>query len=193
VLYFIIMELDKVIEGVLFWKGEPVSLDYLSHAIGKPKDEVLSAMKHLDSNMSGRGLVLIQNGDEYSLATSPGLSAIIQSIAKDEMNRDLSKTSLETLSIILYKGPIRRSEIDFVRGVNSAYIIRSLLIRGLVEKISDPKDDRAFLYKPTIELMSHLGLSKIENLPEYDKVTAELETWKTETTKNPEQVPDTQS
>jgi segregation and condensation protein B len=75
--------------------------------------------------------------------------------------KDLGKAGLETLSIILYQGPISRAEIDYIRGVNSNFILRNLLIRGLIERVENPHDQRSFLYKPTLELISYLGLSKI--------------------------------
>jgi segregation and condensation protein B len=82
---------------------------------------------------------------------------------------------LETISIIAYKGPVSRAEIDYIRGVQSNFILRNLQIRGLVEKITNEKDHRSFLYRPTFELLQFLGVSRIEDLPEYDKVKAEFE------------------
>jgi chromosome segregation and condensation protein ScpB len=74
------------------------------------------------------------------LGTVPEASELIEKIIKDELTRELGKSSLETLTIILYKSPIAKPEIDYIRGVNSNYILRNLLVRGLVEKISNPKD-----------------------------------------------------
>ncbi|MDO8521070.1 MAG: SMC-Scp complex subunit ScpB, partial [bacterium] len=71
-------------------------------------------------------------------------------------------------------GPITRSEIDYVRGVNSTFILRNLLIRGLIEKIDNPKDQRSFLYQPSFQLLEYMGVSKIEDLPEYDSAMATL-------------------
>ena len=81
--------------------------------------------------------------------------------------KDLGKAGLETLSIILYRGPATRRDIDYIRGVNSQFILRNLLIRGLVEKIQNPDDQRTFFYKPTFQLLSYLGIGKLEDLPEY--------------------------
>ncbi|MBI2099909.1 MAG: SMC-Scp complex subunit ScpB, partial [Candidatus Vogelbacteria bacterium] len=79
------------------------------------------------------------------------------------------------LTIVLYKGPLTRAEIDYIRGVNSSFILRHLSIRGLVERIPNPKDARSFLYRPTFDLFQHLGLSKIEELPEYGELISQLE------------------
>jgi segregation and condensation protein B len=87
----------------------------------------------------------------------------------------LGKAGLETLAIILYQGPISRADIDYIRGVNSQFIVRNLLIRGLIERVDNPTDARSFLYKTTLDLLSHLGISKIQDLPEYDQVRRDID------------------
>jgi segregation and condensation protein B len=110
-----------------------------------------------------------------ALGTHPDLSELMLSIRKEELSRDIGKAGLETLSIILYKGEVARSEIDYIRGVNSSFILRNLLIRGLVERFTNPSDSRSYLYKPTFQLMSFLGITKIEDLPKYEEVEEQLE------------------
>jgi segregation and condensation protein B len=112
------------------------------------------------------------------LGTSKELSPLIEKLTKDELTRDLGKAGLETLSIVLYQGPLARADIDYIRGVNSQFILRALLIRGLVERIDNPKDARSYLYKPTLDLLSHLGVSKIADLPEYEQVRKDIEGFK---------------
>ena len=119
-------------------------------------------------------MTLIRKEDEIQLATSREMSDIIEQIRKDELTKDLGKAGAETLAIVLYKGPVTRAEIDYIRGVNSTFILRNLLIRGLVEKVSNPKDQRSFLYKPTLELLSFLGISNIQDLPQFGEVQDEL-------------------
>ena len=103
----------------------------------------------------------------------------MSAFTKEELSRDIGKAGLETLSIIIYRGPISRREIDYIRGVNSTFIIRNLLIRGLVEKVQAEKDQRSFLYKPTLELLSFLGVRNFEELPDYAAVRVELEKFMT--------------
>jgi segregation and condensation protein B len=112
------------------------------------------------------------------LGTAQELSPLIEQLTKEELSRDLGKAGLETLSIILYQGPISRADIDYIRGVNSQFIVRNLLIRGLIERVDNPKDARSFLYKTTLQLLSHLGVSKIEDLPEYQQVRKDIEGFK---------------
>ena len=94
---------------------------------------------------------------------------------KEELNRDLSKASLETLSIVLYKNGVSRSEIDYIRGVNSSFTLRALSVRGLVERILDPKDNRRYLYRPSFELFSFMGIKSVQELPEYGEVNKSIE------------------
>ncbi len=174
------MDLDKQIEALLFWKGEPVTLKRLSEFTKKTPEEIDAALKILEQNLTQRGIVLQRIGEEVTLGTAPSMGETIEKLTKDELNRELSKATLETLSIILYKGPLRRSEIDFIRGVNSTFILRNLLIRGLIEKFTDPKDERMYLYRSSFELLSYLGVTKVEDLPDFGKVQEDLELWKRE-------------
>ncbi|NQV88405.1 MAG: SMC-Scp complex subunit ScpB [Parcubacteria group bacterium] len=167
--------IDAKIEALLFFKSEPVSIKKISELIGETSEKVSEALVVLENKLSDRGLVLMRKDDEVELRTSPEMSDLISAVTKEELTRDLGRAGLETLSIILYKGPISRREIDYIRGVNSNFILRNLLIRGLVERIQNTNDARSFLYKPTFEVLSFMGISKIEDLPEYVEVKREVE------------------
>jgi len=168
------MQLDAKIEALLFYKGESMKVKELVKLLGADKGSVESALTVLTEKLSERGVTLIRKEDEIQLTTNSEMSDLIDQIRKDELTKDLGKAGAETLAIVLYKGPVTRAEIDYIRGVNSTFILRNLLIRGLVEKTSNPKDQRSFLYKPTLELLSFLGVSNIEELPEFDTVQDEL-------------------
>jgi len=167
--------LDAKIEALLFFKGEPVSIKKISELVGETQEKISEAFVVLENKLSDRGLVLMRKDDEVELRTSPDVSELISAVTKEELTRDLGRAGLETLSIILYKGPISRREIDYIRGVNSNFILRNLLIRGLVERVQNTDDARSFLYKPTFEVLSFMGISKIEDLPEYVEVRREVE------------------
>ncbi|MEO8638193.1 MAG: SMC-Scp complex subunit ScpB [Candidatus Taylorbacteria bacterium] len=169
------MNLDAQIEAILFFKGEPVTLFWLAKTLAKEEKEVEVAILELERKLEGRGLVLMRKENEVMLGTAPAFSSLIERLTKEELSRDLGRAGLETLSIIMYRGPLPRREIDYIRGVNSNFILRNLLIRGLVEKINSPDDERVFLYKPTFELLQFMGLSKIEDLPEYQSVRKTIE------------------
>ncbi len=172
------MPLSTQLEAILFWKAEPISLRKLATLLNTDIGAVKTGLEELENTLKGRGLTLVRTDEEVMLGTAKELSPLIEQITKDELSRDLGKAGLETLSIILYQGPISRADIDYIRGVNSQFIVRNLLIRGLVERVENPKDARSFLYKTTLQLLSHLGISKIEELPEYEQVRKDIEGFK---------------
>ncbi|MEI8061761.1 MAG: SMC-Scp complex subunit ScpB [bacterium] len=178
-------KIEQQIESILFWKSAPVSVKELSRMLSVATDVIIEHIPVLEKSLENRGIVLIKNsGDtkpenmEVFLATSPESSELIKKISMEEESAELGKASLETLSIILYKGPIRRSDVDYIRGVNSSFIIRNLLVRGLIEKKSDPKDSRTFLYSASFDLLAHLGVSELSKLPDFEKVQIELQNFK---------------
>jgi segregation and condensation protein B len=172
------MNLAAQLEAVLFWKAEPVSLKKLASLLSIDIDAVKGGLQELEDALQGRGLTLVRTDDEVMLGTAKEISPLIEQLTKEELTRDLGKAGLETLSIILYQGPISRADIDYIRGVNSQFIVRNLLIRGLVERVDNPTDARSFLYKTTLQLLAHLGIPKIEELPEYEQVRKEIEEFK---------------
>lgn len=169
------MNLSSKIEAVLFYKGEPVSISKLASILETDETSIKEAIGDLKEKLNGRGVSLVEKEDEIMLGTKPELSSLIEKIAKEELSKDIGKAGLETLSIVLYKGPISRSEVDYIRGVNSSFIVRNLLIRGLIERVQNKNDSRSYLYKPSFDLLSLLGVEKIDDLPDRDRVLQNIE------------------
>ena len=167
--------LENKIEAVLFFKGEPMSLKRISEILKVSKQEVIDAILILKNNLAGRGMVVIEKDEEITLGTAPEFSNLIEHLQKEELNKELSKASLETLSIILYKNGVNRAEIDYIRGVNSSFTLRALSIRGLVEKTIDTKDNRRYIYKPSFELLSFMGVKNVEELPDFGEINKDIE------------------
>lgn len=172
------MNISRQIEAILFWKAEPVSYKKLATLLECNIDIIHNGIKELDILLQNRGITIVKTDEEVMLGTASEVSSIIEKLTKDELSRDLGKAGLETLSIILYQGPISRTDIDYIRGVNSQFIVRNLLIRGLIERVDNPNDARSFLYKTTLDLLAYLGISKIDDLPEYDKVRSDINEFK---------------
>jgi segregation and condensation protein B len=169
------MNLESKIEGLLFYKAEDITKKKLCELLNVEEKEIEEALEKLEQPLINRGIVLIKKDDSVMLGVSKELSSLIESIRKDEITKELSKASLETISIILYKDGVSRSEIDYIRGVNSSFILRNLLIRGLVEKKNDPKDSRRAIYYPTFEMLSYMGASSLNDLPNYEDIKKQLE------------------
>lgn len=169
------MDLNAKLEAILFYKGEPVSRKRLCDMLGCDEAGLAEAATALRSSLGGRGIELVESEEGYVLGTASALAPLIETVRREELSRDLGKAGLETLAIVLYKGPISRREIDYIRGVNSAFIVRNLMVRGLVERIEGGGKERGYLYGPTTELLMHMGISRREDLPEYDAVRREID------------------
>ncbi len=174
------MNLSNKIEAILFLKAEPMSRKRLAEILKVGETEVNDGITELKESLKERGIVLLEksarpghsDGDnDVTLGTHPELTSLLEDLQKEELNRDLSKASFETLSIVLYKNGASRSEIDYIRGVNSSFTLRALAIRGLVEKINDPNDSRRFIYRPSFELLSYMGIKSVEELPDFAEIS----------------------
>ena len=161
------------IEALLVVKGEPLSFKYISKQVGVSEDEIGHLLFDLNKQYEDRdsGLRLVVNGDKVLMATSLTISDFIQNITKKDDEAELGNAALETLALILYEGPISKAAIDKIRGVNSSYILRSLMIRGLIERKEDSNSSRNYLYQPTVELIAFLGINNVNELPEKDMFT----------------------
>lgn len=168
-------ELCKKIEAILFVSGEPLSVTKLSKILNAEKGEIEASLSLLEKNLSDHGIVLSKKGDEYLLVSSPDVAGTVDEYMKEDLDEDLSKAALETLAVIVYKGPITRSEIDYIRGVNSAFTVRNLMVRGIVERKADPKDARSWLYSPSFEFLKFAGIDRIEKLEGFEEFKKETE------------------
>lgn len=161
------MKLKQEIESILFVTGEAVSEKKLAKVLGKSEEEIKQALEELRNDYHDRGIVVLQKEDEWQFGTAPEHTSLIEDLVKSEFTEELSRVALETLTIVAYRGPLARSELDFIRGVNSSFMLRSLLLRGLVERVENPKDARSYLYKISFDFLKHLGITRVEELPHY--------------------------
>lgn len=168
-------ELRGHIEALLFALGRPLSRGELAEKLQIESDTLERAINILVKDSGDRGVVCVDDGRTLELRVGSTGSALVERIRKEELSRDIGRAGLETLSAIVYRGPLTRAEIDFIRGVNSSQILRTLLVRGLVRRVTNPKDERSFLYEPTTELLSELGVRHSDELPEYATIRSRLE------------------
>lgn len=168
-------DIEKKIEAILFLNGEAMTIKQIVKILEKKEEEIVLAINSLQNNLSERGIRLIKKDDSVMLVTAPEASDVTQKLIKEEFNSELTKVALETLSIIIYRGPTTRADIDYIRGVNSSFILRNLLIKGLIEKEVNPKDSRSFIYKPSFQLLQYLGVQSLNELPEYGNFNKKIE------------------
>lgn len=167
--------LEVLIESALFFKGGSFRIRELARAVGSPETEVKTALISLQMSLEGRGLRVVLEGDEAALATAPESHEMIETMRREELEGPLGKAGLETLAIVIFRGPLTRAEIEYVRGVNCSSILRTLLIRGLIERDENPKDKRSFLYRATTELPAYLGVASLTNIPGYGAMREKIE------------------
>ena len=159
------------LEALLFIHGEPLSFKKIGATLGIPPTEVPDLVAELKSALepSSRGLALVADEESVQLVTKPALAPVIKEFVKHELSEDLTPASVEALSLVAYLGPIPRARLDYLRGVNSSFILRSLMMRGLVERAPDPDHPSTVLYRATLDLWKHLGVEDQSQLPEYEK------------------------
>jgi len=174
------MALEQKLEAVLFYKGESETKTKLAKLLDVTPEEIEEAAVKLGTTLSSRGIRLLRVQDQLELVTAPEASEAVNNVRKEELVRDLGKAGSETLAVVLYRGPVSRADIDYIRGVNCAFILRNLQVRGLVQRISNPNNTRSFLYEATPDLLKHLGVTEITGLPDYQAMREELEKFESE-------------
>lgn len=167
-------ELQKKIEAVLFYKGEPVKIRELASLLDSDQTQVREALGELQTTLAARGIRLVIEGEYAGLATAPELRTLIERMRKEELEGPLGKAGLETLAIVLYHGPISKADIEYIRGVNCSSILRSLSMRGLIEKTENPEDKRSSLYRTTPALPATLGMTKTSDAPDFDSIKTQI-------------------
>lgn len=145
---------------------------------GVRETELEAALVALTERLKASGTRLVVTEKEVELATRPELDDLIENLRRDEMKRDIGKAGAETLAIVLYSAPVARSEIERIRGVNSSYILRSLEIRGLIEKTVVGRKSE---FRPTTALLRHLGVGNKTELKDFADVMNALEKFETTT------------
>ena len=161
------------LDALLFASGEPVAISKLAQFLKIKKDECKEQLVGLASfyEESGRGISLVSSRDEVQMVSAPAFGKEVASFLNKELSEDISKSSLEVLAIVAYRSPISRAEVEYIRGVNCSFALRNLAMRGLVERKDNPSDSRAYLYEPSLDFLKSLGISKIEELDEYEKLS----------------------
>ena len=167
-------QLANQAQAFLFVEGGTLSVRKLTQLLHATPETTHQALVALAQSLQGSGLALVQTETEATLTTSEITSSAVLDSFEKELGREIGEAGLEALAIVLYLGPKTRADIDYIRGVNTSSTIRSLLSRGLIERIQNPSDSREYLYRPTGELLAHLGVTNVKDLPDYDKIIGEL-------------------
>lgn len=166
--------ISKKIVAILFFSGDSLSVSELATRIDVSEEEIVHSMNELQQKLQEVGLSLNTLNNTYSLTTHADVADFINVVRKKELQSSLSPAAIETLALILYRQPIRKIDIDYIRGVNSQFILRNLFAKGLITREKDHTDERSHIYKGTLALLEFLGVEDISKLPDYEKIREEL-------------------
>lgn len=161
--------LDQKLEAILFAAARPYSVKKLADLADEPAKDVEAALGALRErlNDSKSGTMLQKKGSEVELVTRPEAAELVKRVVTEETQGELTRASLEALTILAYRGPMTRPELEQIRGINSAVILRNLMLRGLVEEKEDTRLGQP-VYSLTFDFLNHLGIQDVEELPEYE-------------------------
>ncbi len=161
-----------IIEGLLYVQGDlGLTINQVSEILEISLDEAKELILSLKQDYinEDRGLRINYLGNSFKLATKEEHRKYYQKLLENPKNNTLSNQALETLAIIAYNEPITRGDIDEMRGVDSVYVIRRLLAKGLIkENGRSDKPGHPILYKTTDEFLDYFGLSTKEDLPKIE-------------------------
>jgi len=165
--------LKSKIESLLFISNQPFSVKKLVSLTKEEKEKVEAAIKELlaEYNQESRGVQIQKIGDSIQMVTAGDNSVLVKGFIKEETTGELSRAALETLTIVAYRGPISRAELEQIRGVNCTIILRNLMMRGLVEAKQDNKKMQT-IYNITFDFLKFLGLNEQSQLPDYGKLNS---------------------
>ncbi|MCL5774906.1 MAG: SMC-Scp complex subunit ScpB [Patescibacteria group bacterium] len=165
--------LKSVLESLLFVSSKPVSAKEFAKILEQPLPEVKAALEELAKERTD-GVVILESNGQYQMSTNPQNSTQVKNFLNTELREKLTDATVEVLGIIAYRQPISKAEIEAIRGVNSQYSLRHLLMRGLIEKISNPNDARSVYYQTTTEFLQHMGLSSVKDLPAFEDLVQQI-------------------
>lgn len=165
------LDLKNKIEALIFLSKEPLSIDELTKYFKLEKQQIEEAVDELKEDKKNTGINLKTDKEILSFVTNPSCGEEIKNFFHPEMKiKKLSKSTMETLAIIAYKGPITKGEIEVIRGVSAEKAISNLLEKNLIyisgkkKSIGTPN-----IYNVTEDFYSYLNINKEENLPGYEE------------------------
>jgi segregation and condensation protein B len=160
------------LEALLFVAERPLSRREIASLAGIDRDTVDALLGDLEVALRGRGIRVVSAGDGVQLTTAPEAGALIARYVGSDGVR-LSPASLETLAIVAYRQPVTRGVIERIRGVDSDYVLRSLLHRRLVvEQGRADTPGRPILYATGFDFLERFGLTSLEDLPQLEPEAA---------------------
>ena len=156
------------LEAILLVADEPVPEIVMAQVVERPTDEVSAALRELAAAYAaeGRGFELSEVAGGWRFYTSAECAAVVERFVRDGQEVRLTQAALETLAVVAYRQPVSRARVSAVRGVNCDGVMRTLVLRGLVEEGGTDHDTGAILFRTTGYFLERLGLPALADLPE---------------------------
>ncbi len=168
------LSMKTKIESLLFISNKPLTAKVLSGFLSKDgikttQEEVARAIEELKQkyNTAESGIQIVQSGEEVQMTTNPEAAALVKKFLKEDITGELTPASLEALTVIAYRGPISKPELEQIRGVNCSLILRNLMIRGL---ITIEENNGQSYYQASVEFLKFLGINFASELPDYERL-----------------------
>ncbi len=168
-----VSKLKGLIEAILFSVGDPVEIKKMASFLKIKKEQLEKILREMefDFNNEGRGINLVLTNENVQLVSTAQFGKEVAAFLGKELSDSLSPAALETLAVIAYRGPITRSEIEYIRGVNCSFVLRKLAMRGLIERKDNESDSRSYLYDISIDFLKNLGICEKNQLPDFEKLS----------------------
>ncbi|PIR75131.1 MAG: hypothetical protein CO030_03740 [Candidatus Magasanikbacteria bacterium CG_4_9_14_0_2_um_filter_42_11] len=166
------MNLLSKLESILFVASKPLMIVQLAKALDTSKEHISEALDTLvmKYNRDDSGIHILREAESVQMATNPENLSAIEGFIKDEVSGELTKAQLETLTVIAYRSPITRDDLEQIRGVNCSVILRNLMMRGLVDQY-DSSEEILPTYVLTMDALAALGISEIADLPQFAELS----------------------
>jgi len=160
--------LQASLEAIMLVADEPVSEVLIAQVLERPRDEVGSALRDLAASYGAeqRGFDLREVAGGWRFYTREECAPVVERFVSDGQEVRLTQASLETLAVVAYRQPVSRARVSAVRGVNCDGVMRTLVLRGLVEEAGADQETGAVLFRTTGYFLERLGLASLDELPE---------------------------
>jgi segregation and condensation protein B len=160
--------LRAALEAILLVADEPVPVVVLAQVLERPRSEVTAELHQLaeEYTAGGRGFDLREIAGGWRFYTREDCAPLVERFVSDGQEVRLTQAALETLAVVAYRQPVSRARVSAVRGVNCDSVMRTLVLRGLVEEVGTDAETGAILYRTTGYFLERLGLASLEDLPD---------------------------
>ncbi len=164
------MNLKSKIESILFVASRPLTIKKIAKELKEKESDIQDVIEQIKEKFDNpeSGIHLIITGDQVQFSTNSDNAEFVEKFIKSELMGELTRAQLETLTVIAYQEPITRPEIEQIRGVNCAVILRNLMQRGLLGE--EGSEALMPVYRLSVKALQHLGVSSPQELPDHGEL-----------------------